>query len=349
MKKIAIYDPYFHILGGAERYIVAIANCFSAKAEVTVFTSDPQLLRQAQVKFGQATDTIKPVPWPTKRRERAHLLSQFDVLFYVTDGSLFFSSAKKNILIVQSPSHLPAPTLTTKIKLMNWKKVICYSQFVAGYAQKSLGKKVNTLFVPIEDKNQSDNPKENMILSVGRFFTQMHNKKQLEMVHLFSELVREGLSQTSLTLVGSIDPGGESYFKEVKRAAKGLPIQLITNATYEQLQKLYTRAKIYWHGAGFGENTFEHPEKAEHFGVSTVEAMSYGTVPIVFAAGGQTEIVTNGHDGFTWKTGQELKKYTSELMSNTLLYKKLSRHAYLTSRNYTQSRFCEQLHEILEK
>ena len=44
------------------------------------------------------------------------------------------------------------------------------------------------------------------------------------------------------------------------------------NCPFEELIKLYEKAKIFWHGAGFGENENLNPEKMEHFGITTVSA-----------------------------------------------------------------------------
>ena len=345
---VGIYDPYFHILGGAERYVLSIALCFP-RDEVIIFTKDGELLTKAQKKFNLELPHVKTELWSDDRGERNRRLKQLDILFYVTDGSLFFSPAPKNILIIQSPVHIPQPSLKTYIKLTRWQTLLCYSEFVVQFVQKKLHKTPVTLFVPVELPKLQTLKKENLIVSVGRFFTQLHNKKQLEMVSLFKKIYKNGPPDLKLVLIGSVDPGGEEYFAQVKKESGGFPIEIITNATYEDLKKYYQRAKIYWHAAGFGENLEKHPEKAEHFGVSTVEAMSYGVVPVVFGAGGQTEIVINGENGFIWRTEQELKKYTIELLQNEPLRQRIVHAALRSSQGYSHDKFCQRLYEILEK
>ena len=44
MKSIGIYDPYMHILGGAERYGLSIASCFKNEAEITLYADDKKIL-----------------------------------------------------------------------------------------------------------------------------------------------------------------------------------------------------------------------------------------------------------------------------------------------------------------
>jgi hypothetical protein len=55
-----------------------------------------------------------------------------------------------------------------------------------------------------------------------------------------------------------------------------------------------------WHATGYGFDAEQYPAKQEHFGMTTVEAMSAGAVPVVLNTGGQREIVTHGDDGFLW-------------------------------------------------
>ncbi len=48
-----------------------------------------------------------------------------------------------------------------------------------------------------------------------------------------------------------------------------------------ELADLYARASIFWHAAGLGEDAEDDPNRMEHFGISIVEAMSAGAVPVV--------------------------------------------------------------------
>ena len=343
MKNVGIYDPYVHILGGGERYVFSIADCLSSDFHIILYSQEETLLEKIQDKFGLSLKNISLKPWSTDRKKRNQELSQFDLFFYVTDGSLFRSPAKKNILIIQSPAHIPNLSIVNRFKLFSWSTVICYSEFMAQIIRKRLGKKAYPLFVPISETFTKIPPKEKCILTVGRFFPQLHNKKQLEMVQIFSEMVKEGLKNTTLYVVGSIDPGGTVYFEKVKKAAESLPIKIIVNASKKELDALYSKAKIYWHATGFGEDLINYPEKAEHFGVTTIEAMAKGVVPVVFNAGGQPEIVKNSENGFLWNTKEELKTYTHQIMTNDTLRLKLAQNALKDAKLYQQEIFCEKL------
>ena len=73
----------------------------------------------------------------------------------------------------------------------------------------------------------------------------------------------------------------EDYLSLLKQKAEKLPIKFITNPDFNELKKLYAKAKIFWHTAGYDIDENKEPEKVEHFGITTVEAMSAGAVPVV--------------------------------------------------------------------
>jgi glycosyltransferase involved in cell wall biosynthesis len=77
---------------------------------------------------------------------------------------------------------------------------------------------------------------------------------------------------------------------------------------------LLDAASPFWHGAGYARPS-DHPEDAEHFGISIVEAMSRGAVPLVYADGGPLEYV-DAQNGATWSTPAELADISTGLMTN---------------------------------
>src|SRR5205807_10344299 len=84
------------------------------------------------------------------------------------------------------------------------------------------------------------------------------------------------------------------------------------DAPLPALRHLYRRSSIYWHAAGLGAAEAD-PEQREHFGMTVAEAMGYGAVPVVYAAGGVGEIVRDGADGLHWQNFDDLVSLTQEL------------------------------------
>ena len=189
--KIAIYSPYLDIFGGGERYILTIAEMLSRKHEV-YFYADGQIRDNASKKFNICLDRIHFI---TNNLFRANNLftklielRSYDVFFYMTDGGLFFSSAKKNFIIIQSPAHLPEMNIINKLKFINWK-ILCYSTFMQNIIKKHL-KKQAVILSPCINTDQFKtefSAKDNIILSVGRFFKKPHDKKQNILIEIFKK------------------------------------------------------------------------------------------------------------------------------------------------------------------
>ena len=142
--------------------------------------------------------------------------------------------------------------------------------------------------------------KRPQILNVGRFFAGNHNKKHLVMVEAFKHMVDQGLTGWTLHLAGGTTSGEEhkAYLDSVFEQANHYPITVHPDIPFAELSELYSTSAIYWHASGFGEDDQREPEKYEHFGITTVEAMAAGCVPVVIAKGGQPEIVQHGENGF---------------------------------------------------
>ena len=94
-----------------------------------------------------------------------------------------------------------------------------------------------------------------------------------------------------------------------------------------ELKNLYEQSSVFWHAAGFGVDENTQPMFAEHFGISTVEAMAAGCVPVVIKKGGQKEIVEHGVSGFLWETLDELGSYTQTLLADDKLRTQMSEAA----------------------
>ena len=351
--KIGIFNPYLDTLGGGEKYTLTAAWCLSKIHEVCLFWDSKEVIKKAHYLFAldlskiKLTENIFSLKIPLAKR----LLKtqKYDVIIYVSDGSIPLSFASKNILIFQFPVNwVNGKNFLTRLKLSRINRVICYSQFVKGFLDKTFS--VDSLVLPpaINIPKNKSVQKENIILTVGRFTKGMNTKKQEVLIDTFKSMCSKGLANWKFILVGGVLPGDWDFVEELKNKTKGYPIEILNNISFQKLASFYKKAKIYWHAAGFGEDLEKHPEKAEHFGVTTVEAMASGCVPVVINAGGQKEIVQEGRNGMLWDTLEELKRKTMLLNENDSLRKRLSGNAQDSSKQYGVERFCSELYEIVE-
>lgn len=197
---------------------------------------------------------------------------------------------------------------------------------------------------------QQRQEKEPIILHVGRFFDARsgHSKKQLELVYAFRRLVEGGRADGwALHLVGGCADADRPYLDRVREAAEGLPVQVHPDAPGAVVRDLYGRASIYWHATGLGEDAEAHPDRLEHFGIATVEAMSAGAVPVVIGLAGQLEVLDDGVEGYHWLTADELVERTASLIEDPARLGELSAAAEQRARDFGVPAFAERLRDLV--
>lgn len=356
--KIGIFTPYLNSLSGGEKYILTAAECLSSKHEVFIFW-DPRFESEIKKKaFEKLGINLSAVRFANNIFDRGvsllfRLFSSraYDYIIFLSDGSIPFVLSNLIIHFQFPVEWVNAKSFKTKIKFLNIKNVICNSSFTKSYIDKKFGIKSAILYPPTFIGKAKTKQKEKVILHVGRFETNIEGtnfKKQDVMIDVFKEMVRRGLKDWRFVLVVSFKKEDGGNLSKLKKKAQGLPIEFIENPNNSALQIEYGRAQIYWHATGFGEDLIRHPERAEHFGIATVEAMDAGAVPVVINAGGQREIVEDGKNGFLWNTPEELQEKTLQIIHNEDLWQKLSKASKERAKFFSERRFCEELEKIIK-
>jgi len=342
--KIGIYNPYFDSLGGGERYVLTLAEHWSKTNDVSIFWDDPSILRVSTDRFGLDLSHVKTVPnvFGTSLFVRKLIeSSKYDVLFFLSDGSVPMTMARHNIIHFQVPF---AHVAMTSWKAAKYESIVVNSEFTKQHLDKKLSLPVTVIYPPVDSTRAKQTKKEKIILSVGRFNSLYGAKKQDVLIRAFIEMTKK--KQTNgwkLVLAGGVLPTDESYVYALVEMAKGYAIEFELNCSYEKLQELYNKASIYWHAAGFGETD---PTRMEHFGMTTVEAMGNGCVPIVYNAGGQPEIVKQGVNGYLWSTIDELLDTTS-MVTKSKDIKSIVSSAKKTAATFSKTKFNERFDTLL--
>jgi alpha-1,2-mannosyltransferase len=123
--------------------------------------------------------------------------------------------------------------------------------------------------------------RENMILVISRFSPD----KQLEnTIEIGKILINEIKIDAKIVLVGNIAAEDHQYLEDLKRLIREYNLDnnftVEVGVSFEQLLELMRKSKVYL-----------HPLAGEPFGISIVEAMSAGLIPVVPDEGGYTEFV----------------------------------------------------------
>lgn len=356
MVKVGIFDYYLDTYGGGEKDICTMAQALSPYYDVEIisFKNAPKNELESKLNVDLSNvKIIKAAPFTSYNLfSRAlrfvsvktawkNLTRRYDLFVNLVNYVPPPSYAKKNILRVQFP--------TDKKNLMeNNNLLIVNSEYVRNWTKIRWGADAEVLYPPVEHFRRGI--KENIFLSVGRFFQGGHNKKHLNMISAFKRMCDNGLKGWEFHLVGGVLAGkkNEEYLREVKKAIKGYPIFIHPDLSFSLLSDFYSKSKIYLHSAGFGEDCELYPERYEHFGITTVEAMSAGCVPVVINGGGQPEIVSHGENGFLWNTEEELIECCWKVIKDEHLFERLSASAEAASTKFGVERYQREVIGMVE-
>ncbi len=346
-KRALIVSPYLDHLGGGERYMLAAASTlenlgyeiFLAWDNVEEITQLAEMLGIALQK-PQLDSQVKELYFHHNPLKMFVATKKYDVTVYLSDGSIPLLGSKKNIVHMQVPFHgVSGRSWKNNFKKMCIDTFIVNSSFTKSIVDHEYGINSKILFPPVQViTNQL--PKENIILSVGRFEQSLNAKKHDILIQTWRALGGQ-IPTWKLVLAGG--SSNDAWINELKKMADGFKIEFVVNASYRDLCELYARSAIYWHAAGYGIDQMKNPELTEHFGISTVEAISAGCIPLVVPSGGQGEIVQN--PDLQWNTKEELITKTLSLINNQNRSELLKE---ISIGSYTQESFAQNLSQLIK-
>lgn len=118
--------------------------------------------------------------------------------------------------------------------------------------------------------------RERRVLTVSRFSAEKQLQRAVE--------IASQVKDANFEIIGSLSAANRKYFSHLDSLIKSYGLEdrfsLRPNAPHEQLLETMARSSVYLHTMA-----------GEHFGISIIEAMAAGLVPIVPSYGGCAEIV----------------------------------------------------------
>ena len=184
--------------------------------------------------------------------------------------------------------------------------LLSVSNFTRGFVERKWGRESTTVYPPCPVEAYSDlsrvQPRENLVVTVGRFVPEKR-------FHIFVELARM-VPGTRFVAIGSLSDGTSAYYELLRRLAPENVSFVLS--PLRKVKDVFGRAMAYVHCA---EN--------EHFGITIVEAMAAGCVPIVHDSGGPREIVSSDV-GFRWRDLAVAARQITILAENDQLRGELS-------------------------
>ena len=386
--RIGIYsEPPAGPLGGSEYSVAVLAERLSRSHRVEIVNHRAELRIDDLCRmFGTVLDGVTlrhvPVKWPTyhsavnpwrcfreSKKWQAELSEPYDVFVNFTHGLPPFCHAPVGLLAVLFPWfnrrevvpwRFDSSTLRSRLRsayrdwewerrFATYQAKIANSEFTRRYAKRWWDIDCEVVYPPTNNDFELT-VKADAILSVGRFATLGHSKKQLEMATAFSHMQASVLPDWSYYCVGGLGDLREDveYFERVRQQDARGHAFVLANVDRPKLKTLFEQSKIFWHAAGYGEDEDLHPQRSEHFGIVTVEAMAAGCVPVVCNRGGQGEIVEHGRTGFLWTALEELQHYTTLLAGNEELRKEMAVLCRSRAQKYSKDAFASRFSTMID-
>jgi glycosyltransferase involved in cell wall biosynthesis/GT2 family glycosyltransferase len=357
-RQSVLFTPFALTPGGGERVLLTLASILSENYRTSLITSHP-------CSYLRLLNLARDLDLDLDRCE----LSSIDQLLtgpipdiQITIGNHIVppiqARGKNSFYICQFPFPMPVEQVREQRRAAeSYKKIITYTEYVRAHALAAQSAHqmpscpIEVIPPPVPQYRGRAEQKRRMVLTVGRFFTGAHAKRHDLLIEAFRRLLERVDPDVEMHICGAStpEPIHMEYLIGLQRKSEDLPITFHVNATHETLARLYREAALYWHGTGLGASLPEHPEQAEHFGITPLEAMSAGCVPLVFNAGGPRETVTHGLDGILYNTLDELVEYSAELLVPGRESKRveLGRAATLRAAEFDLSNFRRRIDRLL--
>jgi glycosyltransferase involved in cell wall biosynthesis len=178
--------------------------------------------------------------------------------------------------------------------------------------------------------------REDIVLVVSRIDPAKYIENAIEL----AKLLKENDIGKGMIIAGSLDLYFYEYYNKLKKMVTDSNLKdYVTfeiDASFDRLLSIMRKCKVYF-----------HPRSGEHFGMSIVEAMSAGLVPIVPVVGGQTEFVPSNYHFHTLEQAAQMVSFAFNVTYHDRIAISDSVNRFSTS-SYKR-RFQQVVTELLEK
>lgn len=257
----------------------------------------------------------------SKRLIKLNKFNDSEMEFLTLDPIFLFGVGKKKIAYIHYPEFL----LHQEIASSKFKKIwrlyyipsikyirnqinkidllICNSNFTKFAILKKWGRHAEVVYPPVDVETIKPSLKKDFVVTVGRF----SKEKNYETIINVAKL----LPNTKFFIIGGIQE--EEYYEKISRI-KPKNVILLPNLSNRKKNLLLSKAKVYLHSM-----------VNEHFGISIIESMAAGCIPIVHNSGGPKEIVIN--IGYLYNDVYECRDYIKNALEENIDISKLVRRA----------------------
>ena len=328
--RIGVFHPTLNMYGGAEFVALVIVNTLAREGwDVELFVNSVVDQRKVELMMGESVAssvqvTVKPSPFAPKGNweipEAAYLtflLKQRNDLVIDTYSNAVFpwvdvtyvhypflnaDDYGRRFPYVRKPRlkkllGLPHAVFSGKLQSFEDKLIIANSDYTAATAARCINADIKVVYPPVpsvffQDStgDLSSEKRDASVVTVSRFGLD----KGLERIPLIAKMVK---SKATFRVLGLLHDLRAYALVEsrIRKLGVGGRVTLQVNAARKEVKNALEASKLYL-----------HTMMGEHFGISIVEAMAAGCIPIVHNSGGMTEFVPSEYRYETLKEAAEI-------------------------------------------
>jgi len=219
--------------------------------------------------------------------------------------------------------------------------ILTNSKFIQQIVQKNLRRNALVVYPPVNVQKISfrvkNKTRENIAVTVSRF----RSAKGLEIIPKIASRVKD----CKFILIGTADANSEECLKEISEKTKKLGVQARVQ-TFVNMPLIFILEKL------FTAKVFLHTQPTEAFGISIVEAMAAGCVPVVPKSGGPWFDILDqeqGKYGYAYSSLREAAEKIQLLMNNEQLRVQISQRAFERAKCFDRSFFERKIVDVIQK